>query len=124
MGGRLLGDICDFTLHTSGGGPPQLTPLNPINNVPSRIIKPVCVGACNYLFFVNPQPGGCEPTYVWTLDGDELGEIQMKYGLIFRIRVILYFVLQHTLEILQVVRFVRRKVPFVLLFKFVQLQTE
>jgi len=67
------GDICDFTLHTSGGGPPELTPLNPINNVASRIIQPVCVGACNYLFFVNPQPGGCAPTYVWTLDGDEVG---------------------------------------------------
>lgn len=67
------GDVCDFTLHTSGGGPPQLTPLDPINNVPSRIIRPVCVGACNYRFFVNPQPGGCEPTYVWTLDGDEVG---------------------------------------------------
>jgi len=67
------GDICDFTLHTSGGGPPQLTPLTPINNVASRIIQPVCVGACNYRFFVNPQPGGCEPTYVWTLDGDEVG---------------------------------------------------
>lgn len=68
------GDICDFTLHTSGGGPPQLSPLTPINNLQTRVIQPVCEGACNFLFFVNPQPGGCEPTYVWTLDGDEVGD--------------------------------------------------
>ncbi len=67
------GDICDFTLNTAGGGPPTLSPLGFINNLPSKIIQPVCVGACNVKFFVNPQPGGCEPTYVWTLDGNEVG---------------------------------------------------
>ncbi|MBK8955858.1 MAG: gliding motility-associated C-terminal domain-containing protein [Saprospiraceae bacterium] len=67
------GDICDFTLSTSGGGPPTLSPLGFINNKPSMIIEPICVGACNVRFWVNPQPGGCNPTYVWTLDGDEVG---------------------------------------------------
>jgi hypothetical protein len=67
------GDICDFTIITTGGGPPSLTPLGFINNIPRMIIEPVCVGACNFLFFVNPQPGACEPTYVWTLDEDEVG---------------------------------------------------
>ncbi|MFZ1255907.1 MAG: gliding motility-associated C-terminal domain-containing protein [Saprospiraceae bacterium] len=67
------GDICDFTLSTSGGGPPSLSPLGFINNIASKIIQPVCVGACNVRFFVNDQPGGCSPTYVWTLDGDEVG---------------------------------------------------
>lgn len=67
------GDICDFTINTSGGGPPSLDPLGFINNIASKIIQPVCVGACNVRFFVNPQSGGCEPTYVWTLDGDEVG---------------------------------------------------
>lgn len=67
------GDICDFTLNTSGGGPPSLSPLGKINNKANMIIEPVCVGACNVLLFVNPQPGTCEPTYVWTLDGNEVG---------------------------------------------------
>jgi gliding motility-associated-like protein len=69
------GDICDFTLNVggTGGGPPTLSPLGFINNIASKIIQPVCVGACNVRFFVNPQPGGCSPTYVWTLDGDEVG---------------------------------------------------
>ncbi len=52
------GDICDFTLNTSGGAPPSLIPLSFINNDSSQIIEPVCVGRCNYRFFVNPQPGG------------------------------------------------------------------
>lgn len=67
------GDICDFTLQTAGGAPPTLSPLGFINNIPRGIIEPICVGACNVTFFVNPQPGNCEPTYVWTLDGDEVG---------------------------------------------------
>lgn len=77
------GDICDFTLNTSGGGPPSLSPLGFINNKTNMIIEPVCVGACNYRLFVNPQPGTCDPTYVWTLDGDEVGgnsnEIQLDF---------------------------------------------
>jgi gliding motility-associated-like protein len=67
------GDVCDFTLNTAGGGPPTLSPLGFINNISSGIIQPVCAGACNVKFFVNPQPGNCEPTYVWTLDGNEVG---------------------------------------------------
>lgn len=67
------GDICDFTLNTSGGGPPNLNPLGFINNKANKIIEPVCEGACGVRFWVNPQPGNCEPTYVWTVDGDEVG---------------------------------------------------
>ncbi|MBV6472354.1 MAG: hypothetical protein JPMHGGIA_00610 [Saprospiraceae bacterium] len=66
------GDVCDFTLYTSGGAPPSLVSLGYINNLPGAIIDPVCIGACNVKFFVDPQPGGCLPTYVWTLDGDEV----------------------------------------------------
>ncbi len=68
------GDICDFTLNTDAGGPPSLSPIGFINNKANMIIEPVCEGACNVLLFVNPQPGGCEPTYVWTLDGDQVGD--------------------------------------------------
>jgi hypothetical protein len=77
------GDICDFTLNTAGGGPPGLVPLSKINNKANMIIEPVCVGTCNYKFFVNPQPGGCEPTYVWTLDGDEVGGNKLETRLDF-----------------------------------------
>jgi gliding motility-associated-like protein len=66
--------ICDFTISTSGGGsPPNLSPLGDINNKANGIIDSVCVGACNYKLFVNPQPGGCSPNYVWTLDANEIG---------------------------------------------------
>jgi hypothetical protein len=67
------GDICDFTLNTVGDTSPVLAPLPFINNDTDKIIAPVCVGACNVLFFVVPQPDGCEPAYVWTMDGDEVG---------------------------------------------------
>ncbi len=67
------GDICNFTINTSGGGFPQLSPLGFINNAPSLMIQPVCQGACNYLFFINPQLSGCEANYLWQLDGDEVG---------------------------------------------------
>lgn len=67
------GDVCDFTINTSGGGPPTLAPIGKINNITNSIIEPICEGACNVLFFVNPQPGSCKPTYVWTLDGNEVG---------------------------------------------------
>lgn len=67
------GDVCNFTINTSGGGTPSLSPLGFINNVPSKIIQPICVGACDVLFYINDQPGGCQPTYVWTLDGNEIG---------------------------------------------------
>lgn len=67
------GEVCDFTLNTTGGGPPSLTTLGFINNLPGKIFGPICTDACNLEFFVNPQPGGCEPTYVWTLDSAIVG---------------------------------------------------
>lgn len=67
------GDICDFTINTTGGGRPALAPLGFINDIPKGVIEPICVGACNVKFYIDPQPGACSPTYVWTLDGNELG---------------------------------------------------
>ncbi|MDQ3140883.1 MAG: gliding motility-associated C-terminal domain-containing protein [Bacteroidota bacterium] len=67
------GDVCTFTLATIGGNSPTLSPLGKINNDPDMIID-LCEGYCNKEFFVDPQPGGCTPEYVWTLDGTELGE--------------------------------------------------
>ena len=61
------GDVCDFCLTTSGGLPPQLPPLGPIQG-----LRDVCVGACNIRYNVNVG-GSCEPTYEWTLDGNEVG---------------------------------------------------
>lgn len=68
------GDVCDFTINTSGGGlgPPLDVPRF-INNIDRMVIDPVCTGACNYRFSIDPQTSGCYPTYVWTLDGDEVG---------------------------------------------------
>ncbi|MBK8448776.1 MAG: hypothetical protein IPL42_01620 [Saprospiraceae bacterium] len=67
------GDFCDFTISTSGGAAPTLSPLGKINNKANMILEPICEGACDVLFFVNPQGGGCKPQYVWTLDGNEVG---------------------------------------------------
>jgi hypothetical protein len=68
------GDICNFTVNVNtGGNTPSLSPLGFINNIQNKIIESVCTGACDAKFFINPQPGGCSPTYVWTLDGDEVG---------------------------------------------------
>jgi hypothetical protein len=67
------GDICDFTITTSGGGTPSLSPLGLINNEPTKIIGPICEGICEYQFYVNGQPGNCIPFYVWTLNGQEVG---------------------------------------------------
>lgn len=65
---------CDFTLSTSGGGPPNLDPLGFINNVASGVIEPVCEGECDFPFHVNPQKGDClNADYKWTLDGIEVG---------------------------------------------------
>jgi gliding motility-associated-like protein len=64
-------DNCDFTISTSGGGPPNLF-LGHINNVSNDIIEPVCQGYCGYHFFVDQ--GGClEANYEWTLDGNKVG---------------------------------------------------
>ncbi len=67
------GDLCDFTIHTSGGDPPLLNPIGFINNRASKVIEPICRGACNAQFFVNPQPGNCLPYYEWRLDGNVVG---------------------------------------------------
>ncbi|MEO6189848.1 MAG: T9SS type A sorting domain-containing protein [Saprospiraceae bacterium] len=61
------GDVCNFTLTTSGGGPPILPPL-------LNIIGPtkLCKGACNVIYMA--RVGGssyCKPAYQWTLDGHE-----------------------------------------------------
>ncbi|MBL0262205.1 MAG: gliding motility-associated C-terminal domain-containing protein [Saprospiraceae bacterium] len=62
------GDVCDFSLSTSGGASPTLSPLGQI-----RGKDKVCEGFCGEVWSVNAQPGGCEPEYVWTWDGAEVG---------------------------------------------------
>ncbi len=64
------GDVCDFTIQTTGGGPPTL-PLGLINNNPSRVIQ-ACKGYCSYRFFVDPPGDYCYSSYAWTLDGVDL----------------------------------------------------
>ena len=71
------GDVCDFILATTGGGPPTLGPLGLINNDPDKHMT-VCLGACDECFEVNPQPGGCEPYYKWTMEGVEFGTGQIR----------------------------------------------
>ncbi len=66
------GDVCDFTITTSGGSAPHLSPLGKINNDADRKLT-VCKGACGVNFKVAGQNGGCEPTYEWTLDGNIVG---------------------------------------------------
>jgi hypothetical protein len=61
------GDICTFNLSTSGGAPPKLSNFALSRTSPN----PICVGCCDD-FKVTPQPGGCEPEYVWTIDGCEV----------------------------------------------------
>ncbi len=68
------GDICDFTINTSVGISPHLGPLSFINNDSDKIIGPLCEGACNMIFFIEPQKNACNVTYSWTLDGDEVGK--------------------------------------------------
>lgn len=65
-------DICDFTITTSGGGQPQLSPLGKINNDSDRKIQ-VCQGMCNKKFIIDKQNSNCLPTYEWTLDGIIIG---------------------------------------------------
>ncbi|MBK9272564.1 MAG: gliding motility-associated C-terminal domain-containing protein [Saprospiraceae bacterium] len=61
------GDVCDFCLSTSGGNAPMLPPLGNIQGM-----RDVCVGACNIRYTIGTG-GSCEPTYEWTLDGNEVG---------------------------------------------------
>lgn len=67
-----LGDVCDFTISTSGGGLQTLEPLGPINNETDLIID-ACKDACSFHFFTNNPNDGCFIHYNWTLDGVELG---------------------------------------------------
>jgi gliding motility-associated-like protein len=77
------GDVCDFTLNVTGNGStPFLNPIGFINNDTDRVIN-ICNENCNKTFFVNPQPGGCEPFYVWTLDGKDVGLDTNEIGLNF-----------------------------------------
>jgi hypothetical protein len=62
------GDICDFTINTSGEGPPLPNTLSPINNIPGQIIDTLCAGNSQYKFFVNTV-ALCSPIYFWELDG-------------------------------------------------------
>ncbi len=61
------GDVCTFSLSTSGGASPKLANFTLSRTGPN----PVCKGCCAD-FMVTPQPGLCEPEYVWTIDGDEI----------------------------------------------------
>ncbi len=76
------GDVCDFTLATSGGAAPKLDPIGKINNVSSQKID-VCKGACKKLFEVKAQKAGCESMYIWELDGMDLGVNSNKIELDF-----------------------------------------
>ncbi len=77
------GDICDFTINTSGGGRPELNDILPINDDPDGIIDSICEGACNVRFFVRPQGNACSPSYFWTLDGNELAHTKSEIDLDF-----------------------------------------
>ncbi|MEP7196874.1 MAG: hypothetical protein ABI851_10155, partial [Saprospiraceae bacterium] len=63
------GDVCDFTLTTSGGSAPMLPPLG-------NIVGPttLCKGACNVKYGIDVLGGMCKPAYQWTLDGTELDQ--------------------------------------------------
>lgn len=64
------GDICDFIIHTSGGSAPKLSPLGKINNDKDGRIE--VYKGCPENYKVAAQHSGCEPTYVWTVDGVKL----------------------------------------------------
>lgn len=64
------GDICDFIIHTSGGSAPKLSPLGKINNDKDGRIE--VYKGCPENYKVTAQNNGCEPTYVWTVDGVKL----------------------------------------------------
>ncbi|MEP7197915.1 MAG: T9SS type A sorting domain-containing protein [Saprospiraceae bacterium] len=70
------GDVCDFTLTTSGGAPPQLPPLNNITG-PTN----VCKGACNVKYGITLSSGFCNPGFIWTLDGIELDQFTKNIAL-------------------------------------------
>ncbi len=63
------GDVCDFTITTSGGTPPLLPPL-------SNIYGPttLCKGACHVQHSFEIDSTKCDPVFQWTLDGIELDQ--------------------------------------------------
>jgi hypothetical protein len=66
------GDVCDYTIQTSGGNTPNLFPLGKINDDADRII-PVCRTCDFHHFYVKHQSNGCTPNYEWTINGIPLG---------------------------------------------------
>lgn len=67
------GDVCDFTINTTGGASPKLDPIGYINNESSRIIKNVCPG-CYKGYSVQGMGDVCNVFYVWELDGTLLAQ--------------------------------------------------
>ena len=65
------GDVCDFTINTSGGTRPKLDPIGYINNEASKIIKNVCAG-CYKVYSIQNMGDLCNVFYVWELDGQLL----------------------------------------------------
>ncbi len=73
------GDVCDFTITTSGGSAPMLPPLGTLTGPTT-----VCKGACNVKYMIDlVGGGGCEPTWEWTLDGVTLDEMSKMISLDF-----------------------------------------
>ncbi|MFN8329822.1 MAG: hypothetical protein U0T81_01160 [Saprospiraceae bacterium] len=72
------GDVCGFSLSTTGGGPPMLPPLGNISG-PTTL----CKGACNVMYSIDLGASNCEPAFQWTLDGTELDQYEKKITLDF-----------------------------------------
>jgi len=77
------GDVCDFSIQTSGGSQPEIKPLGKINNDDDRFIT-TCAGNCNNKFKVAGEEAGCEPNYEWTLDGQLVGSSTNEIDLDFQ----------------------------------------
>ncbi|MCC6815420.1 MAG: T9SS type A sorting domain-containing protein [Saprospiraceae bacterium] len=62
------GDVCNFTINTSGGSAPMLPPLGNLTGPTS-----LCKNACNVKYSIDLLGGGaCAPAWQWTLDGVEI----------------------------------------------------
>lgn len=66
------GDVCDYTILTTGGNTPNLFPLGKINDDADGIIS-LCRTRDTHQFHAKPPSNGCIPNYEWTLDGINLG---------------------------------------------------
>jgi len=62
------GDVCDFCLSAANVFPTIMPPLGNIIG-----LRDVCEGACKIKYTISLS-GNCEPTYEWTLDGNEIGD--------------------------------------------------